>query len=148
MKLVLDVQGFKIKNNKFIAKELAAFDGLKISHYIFKAPFPITYLPQDLHKQADWLMNNHHCINWSEGFTPLYQFGSILKHLTENVKCIYVKGKEKSEYIKKYSLAPVIEIEEQPALNRAEPSCLNHLKSPCVCALTNVYNLYNTFIME
>lgn len=145
--IILDIQGFKIEKNKFFAKELAAFDGTKICHYIFKSPFHMKYLPPDLHKQAVWLMRNHHCIPWSEGYTPIHKFSEIIKDLTENVDNVYVKGREKSEYIRKYSLNPVIELDEDPPLISKKPSCFYHSKSPCICALTNVYTLYNDTIM-
>lgn len=48
----MDIQGFKIENNKFIVKEFAAYDGVRISHYIFKPPFPLKMLSPDLYKQA------------------------------------------------------------------------------------------------
>lgn len=145
--LMLDVQGFKIENNKFIPKELAAYDGTQTCHYVFKSPFDIRYLPSDLLKQADWLMKNHHCILWDEGFTPIHKFSDIIKNLTEKVDRVYVKGKEKAQYIRKYSLKPVIELDEDPPLQQGESHCFNHSKSPCICALTNVYYLYNNFLM-
>ena len=145
--LALDVQGFKIENNKFIPKELAGYDGYKISHYVFKSPFNISYLPPDLYKQADWLMKNHHCISWNEGNTPVHKFSEIIKNLTEKVDQVYVKGREKSDYIRKYSIKPVIELDEHPSLQKGEPHCFYHSKLPCICALTNVYNLYNNCLM-
>ncbi|CAG9762633.1 unnamed protein product [Ceutorhynchus assimilis] len=146
-KLVLDVQGFTIENNKFIPKELAAYDGTKICHYIFRPPFDIQHLPPDLCKQANWLIHNHHCICWNEGYTPIYKFADIVKNLTGKVDNVYVKGKEKSEYIRKYSLKPVLEFEDKPALQKGQPECFYHLKSQCICALSNVFYLYNNFIM-
>jgi hypothetical protein len=147
MNIILDVQGFKIENNKFIVKELAAFDGVRVSHFIFKSPFRMDYLSPDLHKQAEWLMRNHHCIDWREGFTPLHKFGDIIKSLCNKVDYVYVKGKEKSEFIKKFTITPVIEIDEQPTLKPRDPSCFFHLRKPCFCALSNVYYLYDQIFM-
>lgn len=145
--LVIDVQGFKVENNRFIPKELAAYDGKKICHYIFKPPFDIKYLPPDLLKQIEWLFKNHHCISWHTGFTPIHKFADILKNLTEKVDIVYVKGKEKTEYIRKYSAKPVVELDEQPSLEKRESLCFYHTKSLCICALSNVYYLYNNFLM-
>lgn len=145
--LIIDIQGFNIESRKFFAKELAAFDGTKICHYIFKSPFNIKYLSPELHKQAVWLMKNHHCIPWHVGYTPIHKFSEIIKGLTENMDHIYVKGREKAEYIRKYSLSPVIELNEHPALTADKPTCFYHYKSSCICALTNVYTLYNDTIM-
>ena len=99
MKIIVDVQGFKTSKTTFTPKELAVFDGVHISHYIFKAPFPFSQLPPDLQKQAEWLINNHHCIAWDEGFTPPHYFQNILRKLADAADDIYVKGKEKTKYM-------------------------------------------------
>lgn len=147
MNIILDVQGFKIENNKFIVKELAAFDGNKVSHFIFKSPFRIDYLSPDMHKNAKWLMKNHHCLDWREGFTPLHKFEDIIRGLCNNADYVYVKGKEKSEFIRKFTMKPVIEIDEQPSLKPRVPCCFFHLSTPCFCALSNVYYLYDQIFM-
>lgn len=145
--LTLDVQGFMIENKKFIPKELAAYDGNQICHYIFKPPFDIKFLPSNLQKQAAWLIKNHHGILWKEGFTPVHKFTDIIKTLTEKVDQVYVKGKEKAEYIRNYSSKPVIELDEVPPLQKERPTCFYHSESICMCSLTNVYYLYNNCLM-
>lgn len=148
--MILDVQGFKLENNKFIPKELAAYDGNRICHYIFKPPFGIGCLSPGTLKQTKWLMENHHCIDWSVGFTPLYKFASIISDLTKNkTTTIYVKGREKAEFLRKYSTQPITELEEKPTIKKSPPRCLYHLNNVnyCVCALSNVYFLYDYIIM-
>lgn len=147
MPLILDIQGFKAEKNKFIVKELAAYNGHKTAHYIFKPPFSIKLLPPDLEKQAEWLTHNYHGIDWSEGCTPYFNFGKIIRELTECEESIFVKGKEKASYIKEYSSRPVYELEERPPLQFSEPRCFYHLKSKCMCSLSNVFYLYENFIM-
>lgn len=149
MKLVvLDVQGFNTSQKQFVPKELAVYDGVRISHYIFKPPFPLHHLPEEFKKQALWLNNNHHCMNWSEGFTPHFLFPQIIRQLTQDVDYVYVKGHEKAAFIRIYISKPVIEFEEQPALIPLNPSCFYHMKSPAICALSNVYHLYDNFVMK
>lgn len=148
MNIVIDVQGFKIENNKFIAKELAAYDGCHITHYIFKQPFEMKLLPPDVQREVVWLMKNHHCIPWSEGFTPLYKFSNIIKSLTSKSGSVYVKGAEKANILRRYSYKPVIELDEQPPLQPDKAKCFFHKKENCFCALTNVFNLYNYFLMD
>lgn len=147
-RLVVDIQGFKIENNKFIPKELAAYDGEKTCHYIFKPPFNIKHLSMDVYKQALWLIKNHHCISWQQGFTPVYKFGEIVNQIMDKADIVFVKGREKLDYVKNYTLKPVLELYENPALEPTSPKCFYHLKSPCICALTNVYYLYNNFLMN
>lgn len=146
--IIVDIQCFKKEGNQYVVKELAGYDGTKMFHYIFKPPFRLNTLPPYLRQQVHWLSLNHHCIDWSEGFTPAHTFPIILKRMTTGFDTIYVKGLEKSKFIKQYIEQPVLTLEEQPALEANEPSCFHHLKSPCICALTNVYQLYDFFYMK
>lgn len=148
MSVVIDVQGFKLENNKFVVKEFAAYDGNKICHYVFKAPFRMSLLPPHLHKQAVWLMENHHCINWEDGFVPLHKFSNILQHIIGEYERVLIKGKEKADYIRKYTPRPVTELDEQPSLKFQKPKCFFHSKDSCVCALSNVFYLYDCFLMK
>lgn len=148
MFVILDVQGFKISETTFSPKELAAYDGRSVSHFVFRAPFPFCALPQHLQQQANWLMNNHHCINWDEGFTPVHLFPKILQRLVRDAHIVYVKGYEKAQFIRSHTKKHIIEIEEQPALSVSTPSCMHHSTSLCYCALSNVYHLYQHYIMQ
>lgn len=145
--IVMDIQGFKIGTNSFYPKEFAVYDGNAASHYIFRPPFPFKMLPEELQRQAKWLMHNHHCIDWEEGFTPAYLLPKIIQRLTRDVDIVYVKGKEKAAYLKKYT-NKITELNEHPALRASTPSCLYHTDPLCICALSNVYNLYQEFIMH
>lgn len=147
--MFLDVQGFKIENNKFIPKELAAYDGYRICHYIFKPPFGLACLSPDALKQTKWLMRNHHCIDWNDGHTPLYKFSSIVTDITGKADSIYVKGCEKAAFLRKYSSKPIVELDEQPALKKDAPRCFYHLNNEnCSCSLFNVFLLYDQNVMQ
>lgn len=148
MKLIVDVQGFKTSDKTFTPKELAAYDGAAMSHYIFKSPFTFVSLPPHLQHQARWLMTHHHCILWDEGFTPAFLFPAVFRNLLRGVTEIYVKGREKAEFLRRYTNIPIVEVEEQPALSPTRPSCLHHSSPVCYCALSNVYHIYNHYIME
>lgn len=145
--VVLDVQGFKISEKRFVPKELAIYDGVHVSHYVFKPPFPFHHLPEKFKSQAVWLTTNHHCLNWSEGFTPHFLFPQILQRLTQDVDHVYVKGCEKAAFIRNSTSKPVIEFDEQPSLRPMNPACFYHNKLSAICALSNVYHLYCTFVM-
>lgn len=146
MMLVVDIQGFKIENNEFIVKELAAYDGVKMCHYIFKPPYPFELLSPDIEKQVTWLTRNHHCIKWDDGFTPLHTFVHIIQNLTSKADYVYVKGNEKANYIRHFISKPVLELGEQPTLKKSIPKCFYHSNKICMCALSNVYYLYENFI--
>lgn len=145
MKLILDIQGFRVNKNKFIVKELASYDGHKICHFIFKPPFPLKDMEPNLHKEAIWLMNNYHCIDWHSGHVPYFRCAEIIRELCSKVKYVYVKGLQKADFIRKYTpdSVTVIEMDGQPCIRPMEPRCFYHLKSPCVCALSNVFFLYD-----
>lgn len=148
-RLIIDVQGFKSEDN-FIPKELAAYNGQQLAHYIFRIPFPLNSLPQNLQRENKWIMENCHGLDWKEGFTPLYQFKNIVLNLSEKADVIYVKGREKTNYIKEYTKKEVVELDEQPALPELSPKCVYHhqpknIKKSCKCALSNVFYLYDTF---
>lgn len=146
--IVIDVQGFKTEKNKFLPKELAIFDGVRLNHYVFKPPFKFEYLSEAGQKEAEWLMKNHHCIKWEVGYTPLYQFRNIIKNITNPGIAVYVKGKEKANFLQKFSRGPVQEIDEQPVIQSSEAKCFYHSKSPCICAVSNVYHIYENFITK
>lgn len=146
--IIIDIQGFVTSNKVFTPKELAAFDGKKLAHYIFKPPFSFDCLPPHLKTQANYLINNHHCIRWESGFTPVHKFKDILNDITSSFDVIYVKGREKTEYLRGLTAKPIVECAEQPKISLQEPLCFYHSKTSCVCALTNVYNFYENFIMK
>lgn len=148
MFVIVDVQGFKISEKTFSPKELAAYDGHTISHYVFKSPFPFGTLPPHFQQQAKWLMNNHHCIDWDEGFTPGFLFPKILERLLRDADVVYVKGCEKATFLRNYTRKHIIEIEEHPALSASQPSCMHHMQTLCYCALSNVYHLYQHYVMQ
>lgn len=147
MSVVVDVQCFKLENNKFIVKEFAGYDGAKIFHYIFKPPFNRNCLTPKLEQQVAWLIHNHHCIDWKEGYTPVHLFPTILHNMVKGYKNIYVKGLEKAQFIQQQLNKPVFTLEDHPPLQLSEAKCIYHTKNPCMCALSNVYFLYEHFFM-
>uniref|UniRef100_A0A1Y1MVY2 Uncharacterized protein n=1 Tax=Photinus pyralis TaxID=7054 RepID=A0A1Y1MVY2_PHOPY len=148
MVIAIDVQGFKTSPTTFTPKELAVFNGHQVAHIVFKPPFSFSSLDVNYQRQAIWLMHNHHCIKWEEGHTPPHLFPIILRRLVSPMEAIYVKGKEKAEFIRKTLSQDVVEINEEPALPKLEASCLYHSYPKCHCALANVYYIHNNYTMS
>lgn len=146
--MILDFQGFKNEKNTFIIKELAAFDGHRIFHNVFKAPFSSELLPPELEKQARWVSNHHHGLKWENGITPYYLVKKILQDITSDTDVIYIKGREKADFIKQFITKQVIELPEHPRLQKNIPKCFYHSLNNCYCALHNVFYLYENFIMQ
>lgn len=147
MKVIIDVQFFKISDNTYQPKELAAYNGCTAAHYLFRRPFPFHMLSERLQKQANWVMNHHHSIDWDEGFTPAYQFRAIFQRLVRDADEVYVKGHEKATFLRKHTDKPIVEIQERPALSPSAPACIYHSNPICYCALSNVYHLYEHYVM-
>lgn len=145
--IVIDIQGFKTSDKTFTVKEFAAYNGKQWMHYIFKQPFSYDLLPEHLKRQARYLMDHHHCIRWETGFTPAHTFKDIIVDITSHYDTIYVKGEEKRKFIADLVSRNVMELEE-PKIILEEPICFNHSKTPCICALNNVFSLYETYIMR
>lgn len=146
--VVIDVQFFKTQEKQFTAKELAAYDGEHFAHYLFKPPFPFNQLQPHLQTQAQWLIRNHHSIPWEEGFVPAHLCGQILCHLVRDAINIFVKGREKANFVRNMTSRAVMELPEEPSLLRMKPSCVYHSSETCMCSLTNVFNLYNSYVMN
>lgn len=100
--VTIDVQGFKVNNNKFICKELAiSYNSNEYQNFIIKPPFEFWRLPVEYQKQANWLTFNHHNLTWSAGSVS---FNSVRHFLKENISKdtpIYVNGAEKKNGSKK-----------------------------------------------
>ena len=155
--VVVDVQGFNINIHEhtdgkmFIPKELAAYDGKVVAHYIFKPPFPYSSLSRDEKKQVNWLERNYHSISWSKGYVYSRNIRSIMNEISKKYNSVYVKGFEKCNALRQYLIVNnIIEIsaEGNVSLNnyKSEPNCMNHKLSPTHCALSNVYLLYEYFV--
>lgn len=147
---ILDVQGYFSYKNNFVPKELALCDGKRISHYIFKPPSKYCNLTNESKKQVQWLESFYHGLTWSTGWIPVKSFGDILQRETKNNSIIYVKGVEKTEFIRKYLGSIVKEYPKlTPSLHKTyqEPCCFYHKISYGRCALANVKLLYkNLFV--
>lgn len=145
--IIIDVQGFKTSVTNFTPKELAAFDGTKYFHVIFEQPFPFECLSNHLKKSANWLIKNHHCINWNQGFTPLNCLQPILQQLTQNIDIVFVKGLEKSVFIRNLVQVPVIDLGNLTTpIQARKPLCYFHSTETCICALSNVFFLYQAIL--
>lgn len=116
------MQFFNTKD-EYIPKELAVFDGLWTCHCVFSAPYAFSQLEPKYQRQAEWLMETHHTIRWGTGYGPLQQLQVIMKQF-ENYT-VFVKGRDKTQFIQKYlnGLVKEIEEEKQPAIGTSMPSC-------------------------
>lgn len=147
--IILDVQGFQIEDGKtFVVKELAAYDGKKLNHCVFKPPFQYSFLSLPERRNVIWVEENYHGIRWQSGYTDLEHLSKIINEICTNYDIVYVKGKEKAILINSYLKdKSVVEIpqDEEPSLSRfpGKPKCFAHFRTYSHCALSNVFLLFS-----
>lgn len=143
--VIVDLQGFKDRNNHFIIKEFAILINGYTQTFIIKPPYPYNNLTSDEKKQVRWL-ENHHKIFWSEGFIDYREFKrTIMLYL--NKKKVITKGTEKVKWIQELcNNCDTIDLNEEGCPNflklysqydkqNVVLNCVHHRKK---CALKNV----------
>lgn len=145
MNAIVDVQGFKIGENKFILKEIAISCNNHIQVFLIKPPFPFYDLTKTERRQVAWIERNRK-IYWSEGFINYSNYKSLIVEYLKD-KCIFTKGVEKVLWIKEilknhtvYNLEDngcpsLLNLYEEYESENDVFSCMYH---PAICALKNV----------
>lgn len=149
MNVIVDVQGFKSEDNKFIPKEIAIVSKNHAFVFTIKAPFPFYNLTKKERLNVAWIERNRGIL-WSEGFVPYFNYKFLLRDFFKN-KHIYTKGVEKVLWLKEiletddvYNLedksGPNLETLHKKYFNSLDiKSCIYHNN---VCALKNSLCLY------
>lgn len=153
MNVIVDLQGFKSENNKFIPKEIAIRSEKHVLVLLIKPPYPFYNLTRKERSHVAWIEKNRGIL-WNEGFVPYYNFNFIVQNYLEN-KRIFVKGCEKVLWLKQiidndnvYNLedndCPKLEtLYENYLMSPDIQSCIYHSN---VCAYKNVSCLYKWWI--
>ncbi|XP_072757019.1 uncharacterized protein [Anoplolepis gracilipes] len=102
MDIVIDIQGFRDVNDKFIPKEVAivSIDAPIVGHWIMMPLHPFGELSAKARRENNWLSQNYHGIEWFDGETNLKYFISHLREITRRVRYIYVRSNEKASYLR------------------------------------------------
>jgi len=157
--IFVDLQGFLIGRD-FTVKEFAALkEGYVLSHYIFECPYPWNILSRSERRQAIWLIENCHGLNWDDGMVPYGMAKSLITKAvmditaTSNKIVVYIKGHEKREWLRDLLLDEARRVyvenieahyEDIESLNKLDVThtlrCQKHVKN---CALQNVFKIYN-----
>lgn len=146
MNVIVDIQGFKDNNNKFIVKEAAVLsNGDRIQHFVFQPPYNFGGLQPAKQREAKWMENNHHKFSWKYGFTPYHKLNNLMWPLLRN-NYIYVKGLEKQTWMKEifgddliiYNLEEDMECPKLAFLKYQYPNVHRCIVHEGVCALENV----------
>lgn len=160
--MIIDVQGFKNKNNRFIVKEIYVETKNLQFHGIIKSP---SYIEKKLDKkhrnESKWLMHNYHGISWKDGYITLDELRQTLGPIINNKSVhIFVKGEEKIKWIKQIMgnetlICKNVENEYfsiQPEEREKCWSCTKHKhikdSKQIHCAVKNVKILKKWFMLE
>jgi hypothetical protein len=154
MDVIIDFQAFKDNNNEFVIKECAvvAVDNSFVEHWVVAPPYEFHVLKKDKRREAVWIKQNHHGLSWSDGGISYKSFQDELRLVCCDVSRVFVKGKEKTEFIKGLlKNAVIINLEDYntPRLKRLMLNsylpvlrCFRHCKHKnYICALSNADKL-------
>lgn len=145
MKVIVDVQGFKIDHNQFILKEICILYNDQIHLLLIQPPFPFHKLSVTEKKQVKWIEKNRK-IYWNDGFIPYSNYSMYINEILID-KIIFCKGTEKMVWIKNmlqraevYNLEDMqcpklLSLYEKYKHSTDVSSCIYH---PTICALRNV----------
>lgn len=141
--IVIDFQWYRCGIHGVIPKELATCDThFKRSHFVFKPVLSFDALT-DEDKRVARYAGCYHGLRWEEGYICATEFEGIIKRLCADVNTVYVKGREKLEFLKRIlENKRIVDLIDADKIRSEEPSCSFHVGDSVVCALTNVERLH------
>lgn len=149
---VIEFQGFRNNNGRFIIKELVIYDTTThvVNYFVFKPPFHFRQLSRKASKTNNWLTLNFHYITWDEGFTEYKELDKILQHYSMQYDEVYTSGEEKSKFIERRVNCKVVNIElnRQYSPSNFQGLCIgiqNSKHKLTNCALSRAFRV-GTFI--
>jgi len=160
MSAIVDLQGFSGPKGQFVLKEVAILThGMTLPVvYQFAPPYPWNDLSSDLQRRNAWLERNYLGLKWNSGTTPYDRIEDILNSHLGLIEKIYVKGREKVEWLRTLlqSTHHLIENLENdyddddddiPSLRKLTSTCPHH-KKQFMCAADNVMALSQFIILR
>lgn len=97
----IDLQGFKIRKNEFVVKEIYITNFKDFFfHTTVKPPQSFESLSVYDKCQINWLKKNFHGIGWEDGCITQSQLSYLLDCVLDAQDRVFVKGSEKKKWIK------------------------------------------------
>lgn len=114
MDLIIDIQFCKDLQNQVIAKEVAIASVKQnfVAHWVVAPPCSVQKLTSETRQQNNWLYRNKHGIAWQDGDVSLPKVKKNLQTILQNAEKIYVRGKDKVEFLQDLALNEVINLED------------------------------------
>jgi len=160
MDIIIEIQGFRNVDEKFIPKEVAvvAINATIIGHWIMMPPCPFSDLSERVRRENNWLSRNYHGIEWFDGEANLKYFTLQLREITRQTRYIYTRGQEKARYLCELLSRNVYNLEgisppfkELPDGEEDGQRCTHHgfrTKAKFLCALRNAYKLKHWLVQN
>lgn len=114
MDIIIDVQFCKDLHNRVIPKEVAIASVREnfVAHWIVAPPYSVQKLNSETRQQNNWLYRNKHSIAWQDGDVSLPKVKKNLQTILQNAEKIYVRGKDKVDFLQDLALSEVINLED------------------------------------
>lgn len=144
----IDIQGFKIPQNRFMVKEFCIINEGDVFHAVVKHNYSFRFLPSFYQRQAIWLTRCFHGLLYESGNITIDEVRAIVYPKIKD-KIIMVKGCEKAKWLqyifRKFGEIDILNIEDcnfQMDCSGEYIPCDNHQKlcynfKKCHCALSN-----------
>jgi len=156
MELIIDMLAFNSPKAKFIVKELTIVNIRtgSVHWFLFKPPCAAKDSVAATSKENIWLTNNFHGISWEEGTIPYDRLRNILTGQVEPHTTIYVKGKEKADFIRRLTGATVIDLQTLGCPSLRKPNlwlltpqytCPRHNGTNFVCSRDQALKLFSWY---
>lgn len=145
MEFIVDIQYFsRCSSDMAIIKELAILsrNGQNVGHWTFQPSFDWSSLNDAEKRSANWVISNHHGLQWDQGDVPYIDLVPIITTIIPSTAKIYVKRNMKKKILSNFSFKNIINLETPPSLKQSdiEKSCWSHAPH-FICALRNVYTI-------
>lgn len=146
--IIIDFQWYRFNSHTLIPKELASCDGeFRRSHFIFKPVMSFGAMAVEDQRVARYAFSQCHGLKWEDGYVNAGTFDEVVKRLCMCVDVVFVKGREKLEFLKCIVDKCIVNLVDVEKITRGKPSCSFHVGNYVVCALSNVEKFY-TFLLD
>lgn len=155
--VLVDLQYCHGNDDNIYVKELAFMGGSSVAanYFLFKPPFDIRELTRAGRKKNAYCKKFINDLDWADGDISYCNVGDIISPLN-NYKYIFVVGKAKKDFLKKYVTTTIINLENKTSfknLTNYFTSCPIHHDMRFTCALNNLYKIFvfiekNVFQLE
>lgn len=157
MDIVIDIQGYKGFTGRFIAKEIAlvGINNSLLGHWILQSSKPLKF-PSNYKREYNWVITHCHQLKWNEGHSDFKKLMNYIKKIIKQSDRVYVRGKCKSDFIKRHTQKIPINLEEEEdcpkfsELNLVPSMCSYHtvtgdlkVTKQSYCALMQAHQLCN-----